>query len=601
MTAYSVAYYLTTKLHSKFSRGFLMNTKQRRRTFFISLICLLTLIGSVANAKTLEGNVVFTRFGMAVEFEDGVSTKKLTALEVNAESRAARIENRHALKPRVLAIDDRRFLIQFAWEPYMTYRIKALCADGSRFEASMTAPLKPSAYPIRTIELRDLLSLTENLQKPAAPTSVAFSPDSEKLAIATDAGHLAIINPLTGEKIWKTRISESYTKHTVFSPDGRRLYIGEQSADGFVYAYELSGRKPTLLWKYRMADDIDTSTPFNPNDVYAWVQYPGPYRIAIGGSGDLLVAGVHSWTQDGAALKKSQLYRFDGETGELKWKWPSDQPLPMIIRWFDYSRDGQSIALVYDTSGSGASPQFQPGSLCVIDGVSGTKRWEYAFEPLKPYFEAAKFWRGVGVSPDGRFINVTTEDGRAFIFDTMNAAHEKVEPLWQTELATPLEVSDIPITATSGTIAATNTFALFVTGDTFIPYHLQKGAQQPPAAHPNGMTLFAYKWTGEKAWQWALQNMPQGLRVDASARYAAVSISKASRNHEEQLHGVSVFDLAANGGGLAKYLYTYRVEGQLPYDTIGISADGQFIAFIETPIVKSDETTRGKNRVHIIQ
>ena len=41
-------------------------------------------------------------------------------------------------------------------------------------------------------------------------------------------------------------------------------------------------------------------------------------------------------------------------------------------------------------------------------------------------------------------------------------------------------------------------FALFVTGDTFIPYHLQKGAQQPPAAHPNGLSLFAYKWTGEK-------------------------------------------------------------------------------------------------------
>ena len=65
--------------------------------------------------------------------------------------------------------------------------------------------------------------------------------------------------------------------------------------------------------------------------------------------------------------------------------------------------------------------------------------------------------------------------------------------------------------------------------------------------------------------------------------------------------GFSLFDLNATGGGLAKYLFTYRVEGQLPYDTIDISADGQFIALIETPIVTSDESTRGKNRVHIIQ
>lgn len=578
-----------------------MNTKQRRRIFFISLICCFTSIGSVQSAKTLEGNVVFTRLGMAVEFEDSVSKKKLTDFEVNAEPSAARNKNTHTLKASVQRIDDKRLLIQFPWEPYMTFHIKALCADGSRFEASMTAPLKPSAYAIRAVELGDLLSLTENLQKPAAPTSVAFSPDGEKLAIATDAGHVAIINPVTGEKIGKIRISESYAKHATFSPDGRRLYIGEQSADGFIYCYELSGTKPTLLWKYRMAADIDTSTPFHPNDVYAWVQYPGPYRIAVIGNGDLLVAGVHSWTQDGVALKKSQLYRFDGKTGALKWKWPSGQPLPMIIRWFDYSRDGQSIALVYDTSGSGASPQFPPGSLCVIDGVSGAKRWEYSFESLKPYFEAVKFWRGVGVSPDGKFINVTAEDGRAFIFDAMNSELGNIEPLWQAELTTPLEVSGIPITATAGTIAATNALALFVTGDTFFPYHLQKGAQQPPAAHPNGLTLFAYKWTGEKAWQWALENMPQGLRVDARDRYAAVSISKDSRTDTAQLHGVSVFDLAATGGGLAKYHYTYRVEGQLPYDTIDISADGQFIAFIETPIVMPDETARGKNRVHIIQ
>lgn len=579
-----------------------MNTQQqRRRICFASLICLLTSIGAVQSAKTLEGNVVFTRFGIAVELEDSVSMKELSILEVKAESVVERIDNRHPLMQRVRAIDDKRFLIQFAWEPHKAYHIKALWGDDNQFEASMTAPLKPSAYPIRTIELGDLLSLFENLQKPAKSTTVAFSPDGEKLAIATDAGHLAIINSVTGEKIWKIRISESYAKHATFSPDGNRLYIGEQSADGFIYGYELSSTKPTLLWKYRMADDINTSTPFHPNDVYAWIQYPGPYRIAVTGNGDLLVAGVHSWTQDGAALKKSQLYRFDGETGQLKWKWPSDQPLPMIIRWFDYTRDGQRIALVYDTSGSSPSARFRPGTLCVIDGEMGVKRWEYSFEPLKPYFEVVKFWRGVGVSPDGKFINVTTEDGRAFIFDAMNLEHRKVEPIWQAKLTTPLEVSNIPITATAGTIAATNALALFVTGDTFIPYHLQKGAQQPPAAHPNGLTLFAYKWSGEKAWQWALENMPQGLRVDARDRYAAVSISKDSRTDAAQLHGVSVFDLAATGGGLAKYLYTYRVEGQLPYDTIDISTDGRFIAFIETPIVKSDETTRGKNRVHIIQ
>ena len=30
------------------------------------------------------------------------------------------------------------------------------------------------------------------------------------------------------------------------------------------------------------------------------------------------MAGNHSWTKDGVALKKAQLYRFDGETGAIE-------------------------------------------------------------------------------------------------------------------------------------------------------------------------------------------------------------------------------------------------------------------------------------------
>ena len=106
----------------------------------------------------------------------------------------------------------------------------------------------------------------------------------------------------------------------------------------------------------------------------------------------------------------------------------------------------------------------------------------------------------------------------------------------------------MPIIATTGTIGATDAAAaLFVTGDTYIPYHLQKGAQRPSTLHPNGMTLFAYSWGGEKAWQWKLENMPQGLRVDANGRYAALAVSKHSQNPNESLHGVSMFDLTARG------------------------------------------------------
>ena len=70
--------------------------------------------------------------------------------------------------------------------------------------------------------------------------------------------------------------------------------------------------------------------------------------MAVTNDGELLAAANHSWTKDGKSLKKAQFYRFDGTTGKIKWKWPSDQAIPMNIKWFDYSQDGRTIVLVCD-------------------------------------------------------------------------------------------------------------------------------------------------------------------------------------------------------------------------------------------------------------
>ena len=327
---------------------------------------------------------------------------------------------------------------------------------------------------------------------------------------------------------------------------------------------------------------------------------PGPACMRTLANGDLVVASVHSWTENDTPRKMSQLYRFDSETGNVIWKWPDDGATEKIIRWFDVSADGKTLALITDAGHNlqGNTPNENStgnGKLSVLNAENGTERWHTDIEPLREYFSQVTFWRGVSMSPNGKFINLTTDDGRAFIFDI-----DKPKAIWQENLTTPLEVSGLPIVATSGTIGATDGAALFVTGDTYIPYHLRKGAQRPSAAHPNGMTLFAYSWAGEKIWQWQLENMPQGLHIDAKDRYAVLSVSKRTQDPNESLHGVSVFDLTAEGSGLAKYLYTYRTEGQLPYDTLAISKDGAFIVVVEVPIAMPDETVRGKNRVHVL-
>ena len=263
--------------------------------FLGMLLCFFILVYSTEGADESQSIVTFTRLGVVIEMRND-STKPIEA-QVKSEMDSVSIITQ--------SIDEGRLFLKFAWEPNTPYHIRI---DALGFDGHYMSPFKPSAYQIRTIEIASMLSLLANLKRPAKPTTVAFSPSGNQLAIATDAGHLSVINPLTGQRIWKTRISEGYVKHATFSPDGGRFYIGEQSAEGLIYGYDLASAKPTLLWKYHTADDIGTSRPQDPNDVYAWVQYPGPYRIAVTADGDVLVAGNHSWKKDGVNLKKGQLY-----------------------------------------------------------------------------------------------------------------------------------------------------------------------------------------------------------------------------------------------------------------------------------------------------
>ena len=561
-----------------------------KRIQFLSLLWLLVTLP--LNITTADMNLTWVRAGIVFETEH----KNSVAGEINIAFETSGTAHELAEIPAIQRLDANRVLFQLAWQPNQNYQFHL-----NDSEITATSPLKPGPYLIRTVELDGLLSLMENLRQPAKPTALALGHgNTPKLAIATDSGHLAVFQPLTGEILWKTRISEGYVKQMTFSRDNTVLYVGEQAVDGFIYCYDLTTDKPTLRWKYRTADDIETSTPTNPDSVYAWVSYPGPSCMRTLANGDLLVASVHSWTENNTPLKKSQLYRFNGKTGDVIWKWTREGTVPKVMRWFDVSADGKTLALLtdsgYNLQGSAAHEiDAGNGKLSVLNAEDGTEKWHIDIEPLREYFAQVTFWRGVSMSPDGKFINVTTDDGRAFIFDVNQS-----EPIWQENLATPLEVSGIPIIATTGMIGATDAAALFVTGDTYIPYHLRKGAQKPAAGHPNGMTLFAYSWRGEKIWQWKLENMPQGLRIDAEDRYAVLSVSKRAQDPNESLHGVSVFDLTAEDNGLAKYLYTYRTEGQLPYDTLAISADGALIVVVEVPIAMSDETVRGKNRVHVL-
>ena len=310
-----------------------------KRIQFLSLLWLLITLP--LNITTADMNLTWVRAGIVFETEH----KNGVAGEINIAFETSGTAHELAEIPAIQRLDANRVLFQLAWQPNQNYQFHL-----NDSEITATSPLKPEPYLIRTVELDGLLSLMENLRQPAKPTALALGHgNTPKLAIATDSGHLAVFQPLTGEILWKTRISEGYVKQMTFSRDNTVLYVGEQAVDGFIYCYDLTTDKPTLRWKYRTADDIETSTPTNPDSVYAWVSYPGPSCMRTLANGDLLVASVHSWTENNTPLKKSQLYRFNGKTGDVIWKWTREGTVPKVMRWFDVSADEKTLALLTDS------------------------------------------------------------------------------------------------------------------------------------------------------------------------------------------------------------------------------------------------------------
>ena len=478
----------------------------------------------------------------------------------------------------------------YSWQARLVYQLKIYHKSDSRLIAELKAksPEKPSPYLFNQLRLKQIWQFLPNGCRTSTVDVV-----KDRISIGTNKGHVAVWDLSTQSVIWKRRFSESIIKQVSLNPSGKKLYISQQSADAWLSCYSLVNN--TLLWRYRLADDIETSIPSPPSSQWSWLQLPTVAKFQWV-DGDLFVAATHVWPNNHQTKVKSQLYRFDADTGQIKWKFPFDKPLPILVRWFDIASG--KLAFICDkqsTVNQYESVDIPSGSVVILNSTDGKILFQQTLQRLDPYYKAVTFWRGVSISPNGKAVNVTTDDGRAFMFREMDAGWQQT---WQTELTTPIEVNQMPITATAGTVLATDQISFFVTGDTFIPYHLQTGVNRPPMAHPNGMTLFAYGWNGELDWQWQLDNMPQGIDIANGYLIVATSDYGESTAPETKPKALTVFDLKKTGTVLDKYCFTYRLAGQIPYGQIAFSE--RWIVCIETKSRGSSKTI-GQNQIYVIR
>jgi len=429
-------------------------------------------------------------------------------------------------------------------------------------------------------------------------TSLDFAPDCRRLAIGTFLGRVMVWDVYSGRRTWSKQVAEGMVKQVAFSPQGDVLFFGEQSVDGFIYAVE--AESGNTLWRFRLADQLEPGRPVSEENRYAVYQLPGCYRIVPVEGGDIVVLGLHCWGSHARieTMKRlSRVYRFSAD-GELRWAFPANGPMPLTIIYMAADPSGRRVALLTG-SAAGNTPSdcpWRPGSLYVLEGGTGKLVGQYTFTPLRPHFEQVGFWHSLSVDPVGRRAAVGVFDGRAFLFDLDTA-----KPLHAFRFGVPILISGVPVSARSTyTHLAADGMAYFQTGNSSVPF--ASGTQHvvsPPGPHPWANTIHAVDPDGRVRWRYRSGHEYQGFWTSCEGRWLATCVNRERQGVRDA--GAMMFDTHRPGGGSAKFLYYYQVEG-LTFFHAAMASDGSAFAFVEVPYQdpKSDILV-GTYQVHVIR
>lgn len=547
-----------------------------RRAARLGTILALLLAG--CGTEPQAPRLTFARLGGVLE---GVPADEAERASISCGGRSAQ-----ALSPRALG---GKLLLAFRWEAGEQCALRWGEGQAQRLEAA--APALADPVPVRVTELESVLFQGSGHGSGNGTSFLLFSPSGRLLALGTQQGHVRVMDVAAGRTVFERRVAEGWAKAAAFSPDERLLFIGEQTREGTIRAVEVvSGRE---AWRHDMSRELGGGGPWDPGSELAWVEFPGPYRMAAAPGGDLLVAGLHNWHPDPKAPVRqlSHLYRFDGRTGALRWKWPAKAPAPLSLTWFGHDEGARVAVGVLGTAREWRPGLEMPPGLYAVDLESGRELWRYAFEPLPP-FRSVSTWRSVAVRPDGGAVSASTGDGRLYIL-------EKGRARWIEARGGPVLTGGFPVVAETGLLGATRELAIFSLGGGYIPLQAAPTGASTDQPHPNSNTLLFFGWDGRLRYRWAAPNRPNGLALSAEGRWLAVPLSQSRAFRREDVNALVLFDTAAPDGRL--YAGEYHTEGPIPYDQAAISPDGSLIALVEAPAAIADgRPPRGKSRLHLL-
>ncbi len=508
---------------------------------------------------------------------------------------------------RAVALNAARTLLAFQWQPGQNYRLVSSTSRGSEpaRESTLVAPWRPEPVALFQFPLEDVAAAALGGTWPDAV--VKFNRSGTHLAVGSFGRWLRIIEIPSGRTVYAERLAEGWVKTLAWAPDGRTLYVGEQSPDAFLGAMELGGTAgggllPRWVWRVRLADQIETSRP-PADDRFGVYTLPGIFDLEVADDGRLLVAAVHSWTASDGHLRNRSLVACYSPSGQKHWQFPVRGAAPATFTSLGTDRAAtRVIVLPHQSQAAEPSPEAQVGSLHLIDGATGQLLDRRPIAPLVPEFDRVEAWDSLAISDDATRAAVGLADGRGWLYDL---AAGRLEPLEELPLGTPRRLSGTPVVAAVSYARFAGSQLLLQTQNAHIPFSHAQAAVRAPAAHRGANTLAVFDRQGTPLWRfsgvYALGGQwPDRAASPGGSRWLLVAARELPSGSEPSPLGALLFDLQHAGGGVERLAYYYPTLGP-PLFQADLSEDGLWAALVESPAPTPDgRDVYGTYQVHVV-
>lgn len=388
--------------------------------------------------------------------------------------------------------------------------------------------------------------------------------------VGTANGELRFLSK-EGEEKWSHSIGTGMIRSMALSADGKRVYAGEKSGDGFLYA--ISASSGDILWKFKGFDVIGGEPDIRAD--------PQTIHISTDRAGNIYAVFYRfTVTDTGQRGYLSRVVSFT-PSGEERWRYPKDHPMDAWVNWGEITEDGSRFAFGTANYDKSKIENLEYNrNIYVLDGKNGTLLHSTSIDTA-PRFGSVTMRNGPVWSDDGTYMASMTSDGRGFLLD------KEGNILWQRTIAEPKEMNGTWFFAAGRDALFTKDGVLFDTINTFSRDNWQMPA---PVIHPSSNSLFLFGKDGSFRWKYTAKGEIEA--VGTAKGIAALAVGRNVQNHDYKAHGADAVNLA--DGSL---IVRYHTAG--PLQNIAISDDGSLMAGIEVPAVTPEGSLLGAYRLHI--